>query len=145
MNWGYKILISYLLFITAVLVMVYLSMQEKVDLVAKDYYDQEIAFQKKIDASKNNSSTGINWNIAIEDKNVIITYPDSVLAAQIKGNILFFRPSDEKSDVRANLALEGNGKQRIARSKFITGAYIVKIEWSMNGKNYFEQHDFYVN
>lgn len=125
--------------------MVYLSMQEKVDLVAKDYYDQELSFQNKIDASKNNAETGIGWKINVENEEIVISYPDTLLANNIKGDILFFRPSNSDNDVKEVLKLDAGGKQRFPKSNFITGAYIIKINWVMNGKNYFDQRNFYLN
>ena len=50
MNWGQKIILAYLTFIILLVVMAYQSFNTKVDLVAKDYYRQELAYQERIEA-----------------------------------------------------------------------------------------------
>ena len=50
MNWGYKILIVYIVFIAGIVTLVYKSSVQNQDLVVNDYYDQELKYQDKIDA-----------------------------------------------------------------------------------------------
>ena len=144
MNWGKKILLIYVAFVLLVLVMVYFSMNQKVELVAPDYYAQELAFQNKIDARRNNANEGLSWNIVQTTNSVAIIFPDSVLAQSMKGSVLFFRASDADYDVKETIKLDAGGQQSIQLSKFIKGAYIVKIDWTIEGKNYFEQRNFFL-
>jgi hypothetical protein len=51
MNWGYKILFVYAIFITGILFMVFKSATQKMDLVTPDYYAKELKYQEKIDES----------------------------------------------------------------------------------------------
>ena len=48
MSWGYKILGVYLVFVTGIVFLVIKSSNQKVDLVTKDYYEQELMYQDKI-------------------------------------------------------------------------------------------------
>ena len=52
MNWGYKILLVYLIFILGILFMVFKSSTQKTDLVTTDYYAKELKYQEKIDEMK---------------------------------------------------------------------------------------------
>jgi hypothetical protein len=49
MSWGTKIAFLYLSFATMIGVMVYKSVTQSVDLVAPNYYEQELKYQDKID------------------------------------------------------------------------------------------------
>ena len=49
MNWGYKIMIVYLVFVAGIAVMVYNSAMQNIDLVTPDYYAKELKYQEKID------------------------------------------------------------------------------------------------
>ena len=62
----------------------------------------------------------------------------------MKGSVLFFRASDADYDVKETIKLDAGGQQSIQLSKFIKGAYIVKIDWTIEGKNYFEQRNFFL-
>ena len=49
MNWGYKILMVYVIFIAGILLLVFKSSSQNQDLVTEDYYEQELKYQQKID------------------------------------------------------------------------------------------------
>ena len=51
MNWGYKILLTVIIFILVMVFFVYVSMQQKNELIENNYYEKELAYQSKIDAS----------------------------------------------------------------------------------------------
>ena len=53
MSWGWKIVVLYGLFVMMTLSMVFYFMGHDVDLVAKDYYRQEIEYQDQIDKIEN--------------------------------------------------------------------------------------------
>ena len=46
MNWGYKILTVYIIFIAGILFLVFKSSNQNQDLVTKDYYEQELKYQQ---------------------------------------------------------------------------------------------------
>jgi hypothetical protein len=56
MNFGVKITALYLGFVALILTLVFMSFGQKVELVSKDYYAQEIAFQDKINSINNERS-----------------------------------------------------------------------------------------
>ena len=45
MNWGYKIMLAYVVFIAGILFLVFKSSSQKVELVTENYYEQELKFQ----------------------------------------------------------------------------------------------------
>ena len=140
-----KIVLTYVVFVAMMLVMVFLAMRQQVDLDAPDYYDQELAYQKRIDASKNNAAEGVKWKIEPQNNQVVISYPDSLQASSVNGSILFFRASDANLDVKESIKLDDNGQQFIPLTEFIKGAYLVKIDWKVGEKNYFEQSYLFLN
>ena len=52
MNWGYKILLVYAVFIAGILFLVYKASSQKMDLVTPDYYEQELKYQSQINATE---------------------------------------------------------------------------------------------
>ena len=56
MNWGYKIMFVYLLFVVGMLTLVYKCTQQNTELVADNYYDQEVKYQERYNKLQNASS-----------------------------------------------------------------------------------------
>jgi len=53
MNWGTGILVLIILFFITMFVMVYIAFNQRVDLVTKNYYEKELAYQKDINMQQN--------------------------------------------------------------------------------------------
>ncbi len=62
MNFGSKITVLYLSFVGLILTLVFMCFGQKVELVSKDYYAQELKFQDKIDAI--NNEKGLSGSIS---------------------------------------------------------------------------------
>ena len=77
MNWGWKIVIIFAGFVTMVLVMVFMAVQEDFHLVADNYYEKEIKYQGEIDRIKNARSLSkkIEINYLPKDEIVLFRYP----------------------------------------------------------------------
>ena len=75
-GWGTKIAILYGGFVLFMTTLVIASSHQHFDLVSKDYYDAEIAYQKVIDAGKNQSALSTPLAIHADAHTVIIDFPD---------------------------------------------------------------------
>jgi hypothetical protein len=63
----------------------------------------------------------------------------------IKGEVVFFRPSDESADFHDSISFDTSMIQRIPVEKFIKGKYVAKFFWKMDGKEYANENTFRVN
>ena len=137
MNWGTKIAFLYLSFATMIGVMVYKSVTQSVDLVAPNYYEQELKYQDKID--------GIN-NLRAESKAIIITQGENSISFNFlkemgvpKGHILFFKPDNAASDIETEIKTDNEGFQTIETKALTKGTYLVKIDWKIGDKKFFKE------
>jgi nitrogen fixation protein FixH len=137
MNWGTKIAFLYLSFATMIGVMVYKSVTQSVDLVAPNYYEQELKYQDKID--------GIN-NLRAESKAIIITQGENSISFNFlkemgvpKGHILFFKPDNAASDFETEIKTDNEGFQTIETKALTKGTYLVKIDWKIGDKKFFKE------
>ena len=144
MNWGYKILFLYLGFLIFVLTMVYMSMNQQVDLVSPDYYDREIAFQKQIDAGKNSMEAQAGWRLEVDASRVRLLYSKPADAARLNGTVLFFRSSDAAQDRREKLQTAPDGSQSFDVTSMKKGAWKVVLEWQVDGKAYYEEKNIFI-
>jgi nitrogen fixation protein FixH len=137
MNWGTKIAFLYLSFATMIGVMVYKSVTQSVDLVAPNYYEQELKYQDKID--------GIN-NLSADSKAIIITQGENSISFNFlkemgapKGHILFFKPDNAASDIETEIKTDNEGVQTIDAKALTKGTYLVKIDWKIGDKKFFKE------
>lgn len=139
MNWGTRITILYLGFVTLILVLAFTCFGQKVELESKDYYAKELKFQDQLDATTNANSLPERIEHTITERSVEIEFPKEILTPDLKGSIIFFRPSDSSKDRMIPIAPNADGKQLLNDKSFIKGVYKMQISFSSNGKNYYQE------
>ncbi len=145
LNWGKSILAVYIGFVLLMVFMVYMASKQDFDLVAKDYYQQEIEYQTKIDANKNQTNSNNTWQIKSSSNQIEISLANFAANKKPVGKIEFYRPSNSKLDVIKELDLDAEGKMIFSAQNFKTGPYLIKINYALDNKNYFEQINYYHN
>lgn len=142
MNWGYKILIVYIVFIAGMLGMVYVASKQTNEMQDKDYYSKELAYQSVIDGKNNLNALPDKLTITNTNDAVVIRIPEAAATDISNGTIYFLRPSAEKNDVHEVLKPDSKGEQYISKSKFEKGIYSVQISWESKGKIYYNEQRF---
>ncbi|MFT7084557.1 MAG: hypothetical protein ACJAV5_000263 [Vicingaceae bacterium] len=136
LNWGTGIAIVYTTFVVFIGVMVYKAFGEDFDLVTEDYYAQEIKFQEKIDSRTRAEKLDASLQSVVDGKNLKIILPQK--NELLTGSINCFRPSDETKDFTESFKTE-NGFYTIPLNKFIKGKYLIKVDWSANGVEFYQE------
>ena len=103
MNFGVKITVLYLSFVALILTLVFMCFGQKVELVSKDYYAQEIAFQDKINAVNNEKSLTGSINHSVNGNEIVLTIDSTLLSNDFEGTVVFLRPSDSSKDVKLKM------------------------------------------
>jgi hypothetical protein len=140
MNWGHKIALVYISFALFMIFLVVMAFRQNFDLVADDYYAQEIAYQTRIDHVQNATAKG--YALAVEQDAEVLTLRFPVPATNVKVHI--FRPSDEGMD------LHGSSETSITELTFLrkdlsAGKYLAKVEWQAEGEIYYEEKILVIN
>jgi hypothetical protein len=138
-NWGFGIALVIVIFAVGVGVLVYIAASQKVDLVADDYYDQELKHQDRIDESKRSSDLKEKIEVRAANSELKIIFPDSFLSRKITGSIMLYRPSDRKSDIMLPLVLDSANTQTILTSSFQKGLWRTKIMWEYEKEKYYQE------
>ncbi|MDF9795995.1 hypothetical protein OKW21_001258 [Catalinimonas alkaloidigena] len=143
MNWGYKIVFAFSVFVVFIVFLVVKSFQQNIDLVAEDYYKQEIQYQQQID--KINNSHALNERITFiqENQQLMVQFPEE-LNHQLEGEINLFRPSDARFDVNTKIAVDSKLRQWIPTSDLLKGYYKVKVDWTDGVKDYYVEESLYI-
>jgi hypothetical protein len=132
MNWGNKIAIIFTLFVIGVITMVTISMKQDFYLVADNYYEEEIAYQDKIEKIKNGTQWSDSISIAVDGDQLAIKFDK---AEQVDGKIIFFRPSNANLDFELPLVAE----LTIPTTKFEKGLWKVSLEWQQNDRQFVKE------
>ncbi len=138
MNWGTRIIIMYVGFVALIITLVVVSMRQQVDLVTPDYYAKELKYQTNIDKTKNYNELKSSLKCTIQSENIVIDFPDEHKTEMITGEVLIYKPSDAKSDKLITIE-SNNGQMLIPTSVFKKGMYKVKVDWQVDGIDYFSE------
>lgn len=139
MSWGVRIVVLYLSFVALIVTLVVLCYGQKVELVSKDYYKQELQYQDRIDAINNANALSSSIEHTLDGSKVLLSVSPEFLNGGYKGSVNFFRPSDSSKDFKVDLKFDADGKQTIVSDKFEKGLYKMQLSWVAGGKNYFKE------
>ncbi|WP_420318564.1 FixH family protein [Ekhidna sp.] len=140
MNWGNKIVVAFILFAAFIGYMVVRAFQEDFDLVAEDYYAQEINYQQKLNKLANAADKEKSVIVKQKGDEIFLTFPD----AQAEGSIHFYHPSRKMFDREFEIDLTAGKTQKIDRSQLIAGSYRVNITWQTADQDYYQQSSIYI-
>lgn len=138
-NWGTKLMLVFSLFASAMIMLVIMSMRQKVQMVAQDYYKDELHYQQVIDATSMANTLSKKASIIKSENQIVLQLPHEMNGAVINGRLLFYCASESAKDQQVKLQTDLSGKQVIAADQFKPGNYTVKIEWQFNGKQYYTE------
>lgn len=136
MSWGNKLIIVFIVFAALMATLVYKATQTKFELVSKDYYQDELRYQDKIDGAAN-AALEAPISIQVNDEIISIEFPDAQKNANITGEAWFYCSVDATKDKRFVLSVDSTGIQRIERKGLQKGDYQVKISYEINQKKYY--------
>ncbi|GAB2768418.1 FixH family protein [Rhabdobacter roseus] len=139
LNWGTGIALLYISFVVGMLTLVTMSTRQKIDLVADNYYEQELGFQKKIDKQEraNALSEKLRWEVT--QAGILIKYPSALLALPITGNVKLYCPSDNRKDAQFAVQPDASGEQLIPAAKLQPGRYQLQIDWQAGDTTYWNE------
>lgn len=139
MNWGNKIVVAFICFAAFIGYMVVRAFQEDFDLVAEDYYAQEINYQQKLNKLSNAAKDELVIEIKQASNYIDLTFPE-----RAEGKIHFYHPSKKILDRIFDIELSDNRVQRIAKSELVQGNYQINIAWNTASKEYYQQSSIYI-
>ncbi len=139
MNWGNKLLITFILFGTGMTFLVVRSLRTQYELVEKDYYKQELRYQDVIDGSRSANALLSPVKLEQTPEGIILEMPDEMKNKTVTGNIWFYCAYDADRDRKFSLQSAAGGMQVIPQQSVAPGDYTVKLGWSESGKKYYTE------
>ncbi len=143
MNWGKGIVVAFVLFAAFLAVMVTIMMRQDVDLVSKQYYRDDLRFQEHLVRKQNTEQLEFKPVISVEGSEYLKVYFPSVSYVE-GGTLRLFRPSSEKLDQQFKLSASADSVQVFQLKTPEPGTYRIKMEWKMEGREYYLEQVIYL-
>ncbi|MGE5353213.1 MAG: FixH family protein [Acidobacteriota bacterium] len=137
-HWGIGISLLYGLFVVGIFIIVLFYMGQDVDLVTKEYYNDEIKYQDKIEKLKRTRALKDEVKFTPADEKVRISFPGTI-KENISGEILFFRPSDKKYDFRLMLKPGPDLVQSVDFHGRRKGLWKIEMNWKAGSAEYLNE------
>jgi hypothetical protein len=137
--WPLGIVAAFAVFALGLVVMVGLSLSQRTDLVAHDYYEQEIRYQRQLDRVGHTRDLGaqasLEYDAAAQELRVAM--PPAHAKAAPEGRIHLYRPSAAALDRHLPLVPDVQGVTRIGLSDLQPGPWDVQVSWTVDGHEYY--------
>ena len=139
MSWGVKITLLYSGFVLLIVTMVSMSMSQKVDLVSKDYYEQELQFQDKINQMDRTKALSEQLSWQVQNDELVLDFPDQFKGQQTSGKIFFFRPSDAGLDKNIKIQADTLNTKGISIKSLKKGLFKMQVNWEVENIQYYNE------
>ncbi|MCW5517190.1 FixH family protein [Muriicola sp. Z0-33] len=137
-NWGTAIVMAFAAFIAFILYFVFIASTDnraEHDLVTEDYYKEELAYQKEINAQTNASKLSTPIKIIKGEEGLIIYIPEEFNTQNTKGTVSLYRPSNKQLDFDLPLSWS-KSHLLIPDKRLLDGRWDIKIYWVYKEKAY---------
>ena len=126
----------YSLFAGMIITLVVASSRQQIDLVSKDYYKDEIAYQEVLDAGKNQAQLAGAVSVHANESAVFIDFPAEFSELIKTGKLQFYAVMNKDWDYTMRLNT-GEGMLVVPREKLHNTRYVIKMAYAVNGKDYY--------
>jgi hypothetical protein len=141
-NWGTGIVISFIIFAAAIFLIILFPFNQRIDLVTKDYYDNELKYQEQINKVDRTALLDERIVINQSSKELDIKFP--INYRKVYGEIIFYRPSDERRDFSISINADSTGSQSVNIGSLLPGLWRVKVQWNMNNLQYYYEKNIMI-
>ncbi|HEX8657036.1 MAG TPA: FixH family protein [Hymenobacter sp.] len=142
--WPYAIIATFVLFAGYIGYMVQQAMRTSVDLVSADYYQQELAYQKRIESTARTAALPAPVQVQYEAaaQRIRLQLPPALAGQPVQGTLHFFRPSDQKLDFKLPFEPTGDAAlQELNTAKLQPGYWRLRLDFTAGNQHYFVEKE----
>ncbi|RAK67002.1 FixH family protein [Hymenobacter edaphi] len=144
--WPYAIIAAFVLFAGFIGYMVRQAMRSSVDLVSKDYYEQELRHQQRINAVARTAALAEQVTVRYQPaaRTLVLQLPAALARQGATGQVHFFRPADQTLDFTVPLQPDAAGRQQLSTARLRPGYWRVRLDFEAGGQPYFVEQSIVV-
>lgn len=120
-------------------ILVFLSVKQNVSLVSKQYYEQELIYQQKIEASSNAEAFTGSFQTYRKGDLLLLSLPQTLTQHMEEGQAWFYCPANESMDRKIILRANETGQYTFTYNQFPGKGYLLKLSFKANGKSYYKE------
>lgn len=143
-NWGTGIVIAMVIMIGGMVTLVSIAVRQDYDLVEDDYYQKSVDYQQHIEKVKRTEALEQKITFSQTADSLSLTFPNIAGYSAYSGKIHFYSPVAEKHDLTLPVKLNSVFSQSIDLRKLEAGRYEVKIDWTANRTDYYQETEIVV-
>ena len=144
--WPWGIIVAFVVFLGGTAALIVIAGRDPNVLVAPDYYEQELGYQKRVDQLKRTLpwAAQISVRHAPEVREIQIEVPREHVALGLHGQVVLYRPARSGQDRTFNLAPDNAGHQSIPSTELAAGFWKARLSWTAGTNEFFADRDFVV-
>ena len=140
MNVGKWIFVAYVLFAIFIGTLVTVCVKQDVNLVTKDYYNQELLYQQQIERINNTNKLAQKPVVKVKERSIQINFGSGSNIE--KGKLKLFCPSNPLLD--KEFTLNANDVNSFTIDRTSSKLYRVQIWWTAAGEEYYQEEAIYI-
>lgn len=145
MNWGIKLVAAYVGFCSLLSLVIYILVTViKVDLVSRQYKQEEKNYQQVIESKQRATQISI-FRIYKAAPFILLQVPKEQLKAKIKGKAFFYCVYDEQLDKTIQLEPDDFVQQIIPQSWIKGKRYKIKLNWNDGRDEFYTEQELNMN
>lgn len=109
------------------------------DLVEEEYYEAEIKYQTQIEKMERTNALPEALEIKLTNQFVEFDFPSIFEDKIISGFINFYKPSDDLLDKTQAVKLDDENKMYFSTNELTTGLWKAKVNWKVDGIEYYNE------
>lgn len=143
-NWGTGIFIFIGFFILSGVAFIIFAYNQNINLVHDNYYEKGLNYSQRMEAGERAAKYKNDIEVSNNEEFVIVKFSEQLAKTLENGELVFFRSSDKKRDIKLKLKPFEKGLH-VPLGDFINGKYIVQIKWTFKDEDYYLEKDCYIN
>lgn len=136
--WPHALMAFFALLFLALASVVWLAVSQPGELVSRNYYDQEIRYQGRMEAIRRTQALGQQVHLQSEPGRLVVSLPADHRRGAV-GTIHLFRPSDARLDREFKLAVDESGRQIVDVHGLEAGLWRVRLEWVVGTEAFYRE------
>ena len=144
LNWGTGIALVYGIFALSMLGFAIQSTKHDVNLIKKEYYEDDINYQVHYDKIQNAMKLKTDLKVALDSTGsaIVLSFPAAL--PKPTGKVLIFRPSQTGVDVELTVEVNAQNAMEIPTSSLKAGLWKIKVEWQAEGKDFYKEQSLII-
>jgi hypothetical protein len=138
-TWGHGIFLLLAVFLIGMITLVVISVSQEINLVSEDYYPKGINYQQQIDKEARTTKLDKGIEFTQDESNVYLKFPNLDSLSSVSGKVLMFYPRSYRFDKEYEIDLNDSLYQILSKDSIMTGKCIIKIDWSIDSVDYYQE------